>query len=88
MDFALTHQQGRAALLVKLVQLLKLKKNCSKSTVDFLLCLLNDEEFRADWALLQAGENFYLWLNRVATAKTVVFNDKEVFVLAASSQVF
>lgn len=35
-------QQIRAILLVKLVQLLKLKKNASKSSVDFILSLLND----------------------------------------------
>ena len=34
-------QQFRAALLVKLVQILKLKKNAQKSTVDFLLAVLN-----------------------------------------------
>ena len=36
-------EQIRAILLVKLVQLLKLKKNASKSSVDFLLSLLNDK---------------------------------------------
>lgn len=36
-------EQIRAILLVKLVQLLKLKKNASKSSVDFLLYLLNDK---------------------------------------------
>ena len=37
-----TKHQIRAILLVKLVQLLKLKKNANKSSVDFLLALLND----------------------------------------------
>ena len=36
-------EQIRAILLVKLVQLLKLKKNASKSSVDFFLYLLNDK---------------------------------------------
>lgn len=36
-------EQIRAILLVKLVQLLKLKKNAAKSSVDFLLALLNDQ---------------------------------------------
>lgn len=34
----------RAALLVKLVQILKLKKNAQKSTVDFFLSVLNQPE--------------------------------------------
>jgi len=37
----LTRAQVRAALLVKLVQILKLKKNAQKSTVDFILSVLN-----------------------------------------------
>lgn len=40
----LTRQQVRAALLVKLVQILKLKKNAQKSTVDFFLSVLNQPE--------------------------------------------
>jgi len=34
----------RAVLLVKLVQLLKLKKNCSKASADFIIYLLNASE--------------------------------------------
>ena len=37
----LSKTQIRAALLAKLVQILKLKKNAQKSTVDFLLSVLN-----------------------------------------------
>ena len=37
----LTREQVRAALLVKLVQILKLKKNAQKSTIDFMLGILN-----------------------------------------------
>ena len=33
----------RAILLVKLVQILKLKKNCSKSVAEFFLSLLNTD---------------------------------------------
>ena len=40
----LSRQQFRAALLVKLVQLLKLKKNAQKSTVDFILSVLNQPD--------------------------------------------
>jgi hypothetical protein len=40
----LTKEQVRASLLVKLVQILKLKKNAQKSTVDFILGLLNSED--------------------------------------------
>jgi len=44
----LTKNQIRAALLVKLVQLLKLKKNAQKSTVDFILSVLNQPEEEAN----------------------------------------
>ena len=37
-----TSPQIRAAILVKIVQLLKLKKNAQLSTVEFLVGLLND----------------------------------------------
>ena len=40
----LTRAQVRAALLVKLVQILKLKKNAQKSTVDFMLSVLNQPD--------------------------------------------
>ena len=40
----LTKAQVRAVLLVKLVQILKLKKNAQKSTVDFFLNVLNQPE--------------------------------------------
>ena len=40
----LTKAQVRAALLVKIVQILKLKKNAQKSTVDFMLSVLNQPE--------------------------------------------
>ncbi len=40
----LSRDQIRAALLVKLVQILKLKKNAQKSTVDFFLSILNQPE--------------------------------------------
>lgn len=40
----LTRAQVRATLLVKLVQILKLKKNAQKSTVDFILSVLNQPE--------------------------------------------
>ena len=36
-------QALRAVLLVKLVQMLKLKKNCSKASADFILLILNSE---------------------------------------------
>lgn len=40
----LSKAQVRAAILVKIVQILKLKKNAQKSTVDFLLSVLNQPE--------------------------------------------
>ena len=40
----LSRAQVRAAILVKIVQILKLKKNAQKSTVDFLLSVLNQPE--------------------------------------------
>ena len=40
----LTRAQFRAAVLVKLVQLLKLKKNAQKSTIDFFIGLLNNPQ--------------------------------------------
>lgn len=40
----LSNEALRAVLLVKLVQMLKLKKNCSKASADFILSLLNAEE--------------------------------------------
>lgn len=39
-----TRIQFRAALLVKLVQILKLKRNAQKSTVDFILAILNQPD--------------------------------------------
>ncbi len=40
---SLNASEIRAVLLVKLVQMLKLKKNCSKASADFMLSLLNSE---------------------------------------------
>ena len=40
----LTRAQIKGAILVKLVQILKLKKNAQKSTVDFFLSVLNQPE--------------------------------------------
>ena len=37
-------EQTRAVLLAKLVQLLKLKKNCQKTVADFIGSLLNEPE--------------------------------------------
>ena len=42
-DVKLPVQALRAVLLVKLVQMLKLKKNCSKASADFILSILNSE---------------------------------------------
>ena len=41
-DVKFTSSQVRAILLVKLVQMLKLKKNATSPSVDFILRLLND----------------------------------------------
>jgi len=48
-------EQIRAILLVKLIQILKLKRNAQKSTVDFLLGLLNE----ADVSNASRGVNFH-----------------------------
>ena len=47
----LTREQVRAALLAKLVQLLKLKKNAQKTTVDFLTSVLNATPESSDLAI-------------------------------------
>jgi hypothetical protein len=39
----LSASEIRAVLLIKLVQMLKLKKNCSKASADFMISLLNSE---------------------------------------------
>jgi hypothetical protein len=39
----LSQAQARAVLLVKLVQILKLKKSANKQTVDLLVSILNED---------------------------------------------
>ena len=42
-DFQFDQRHARATLLVKLLQLLKLKKNAQKNTAEFIVRLLNNE---------------------------------------------
>lgn len=78
-----TSPQIRAAILVKLVQILKLKKNAQLSTVEFLVGLLND------WAKAEStigdGIDFYEFINSACGAMKL--SEKESFVLEAPSQV-
>lgn len=53
----LAKEQVRGAILVKLVQLLKLKKNASKKTIDVLLAALNKPE-ELGLELPEQGTNF------------------------------
>ncbi len=78
----LTKAQVRASLLVKLVQLLKFKKNAQKSTVDFLLDCLNSEEEK-----IKGGE-FFESLGSLISTANITPSAKEIFVLESPSHVF
>jgi hypothetical protein len=73
--------QLRAALLVKLVQILRLKKNATKASVQFLVSVLNEEKYEATLDGFKGG--FYEWLNRLCEDYSIAFTDKEMFILKA-----
>ena len=76
-----TSPQIRAAILVKIVQLLKLKKNAQLSTVEFLVGLLNG------WGKVEKtigeGKDFFDFLNEIKGS--IKLTEKEFFVLDAPS---
>ena len=75
--------QIRAIILVKLVQLLKLKKNAQLSTVEFLVGLLNGWDKVEN--TIGNGIDFFDFLNKMKGS--LKFSEKESFVLDAPSQV-
>ena len=75
--------QIRAVILVKLVQLLKLKKNAQLSTVEFLVGLLNGWDKVEN--TIGDGIDFFDFLNLVKGS--IKLTEKESFVLDAPSQV-
>ena len=74
--------QIRAILLVKLVQILKLKKNAQRSTVDFFVGLLNDFTKAAEG--IGDGRDFFRFIKE--TCAPIKLSEKESFVLEAPSQ--
>ena len=68
----LTQEHARAVLAVKLLQLLKLKKNAQRNTAEFLLGLLNSEE------AVPSGVSALFAALKVSQ---LAINDKEAFVL-------
>jgi hypothetical protein len=84
----------RAVLLVKLVQILKLKKNCSKAVADFFLQLLNTEgsivaspevSHSIDFTKFIQGEDFFTWFHGELAAKNVVLSEKEHFIIQSQA---
>lgn len=66
------------------MQVLKLKKNAQKKTVDFIVSVLNSEDNAFD----QNGEEFFSCLTRlIGAAEGVKLSEKEHFVFEAQSHV-
>ena len=82
---SLSKQQVRGAILVKLVQILKLKKNASKKTVDVLLAALNSPS--VDLEIPAQGTNFGSYLRKCFEMSQVCVSEKEVFILEQPAHV-
>ena len=86
----LSREQVRAALLVKLVQILKLKKNAQKSTVAFMLAVLNQqpaEEGKAALTISDGGVEFFDCVTQLLNAAGVRLSEKEHFVMEGQAHV-
>ena len=78
----------RAIILVKLLQIVKMKKSATRTTVDFLVNVLNSNEplnvRNNAWLTLclqsQDG-NFFKALFELAKSKSILFSEKELFIL-------
>jgi len=77
----LTQEQARAVILVKLLQIAKLKKNATRPTIDFLVGLLN-----ANKPLV--GESLFGIVFALAKEASVAFSEKELFILGNSAHTF
>ena len=71
---SIRHEHERAILLVKLVQIVKLKRHATRSNVEFLVKALND-------GVSFGGENLFKGLFELAKEQKVFFSEKELFIL-------
>lgn len=77
----LSQEHARAVLLVKTLQIAKLKKNATRPTVDFLVGLLNSNRSLV-------GESLFGIVFTLAKEAGVVFSEKELFVLGNTAHSF
>ena len=78
----LTREQARGAILVKLIQLLKLKKNCNQPTAAFLVKMLNEDMFGDTTPDLLAH------LFQKMAENSVQPSDKEIYILHSLPSVY
>ena len=67
-------EHERAIILVKLSQIVKLKRHATRSTVEFLVKVLNN-------GVSFGGENLFKGLFDLAKDQKVFFSERELFIL-------
>ena len=74
-------EHERAIILVKLLQIVKLKRNATKPNVDFLVNVLNSSK-------TFGGENLFKGLFDYAKEQNVFFSEKELFILGNQVHIY
>lgn len=74
-------EHERAIILVKLLQIVKLKRNATKPNVDFLVNVLNSSK-------TFGGENLFKGLFEYAKEQNVFFSEKELFILGNQVHIY
>jgi hypothetical protein len=70
-------------LLVKLWSLLQIKEKADKSSIDFIIDVIQGKK-----KIENDRKKWEEWLNILCTKHNIQFNEKEHFILAANSHVF
>ena len=74
-------------MLVKLVQILKLKKNAQKSTIDFMLGILNQQTAEEGEVVRENGVEFFDYITQMLNKAGVRLSEKEHFVMEGQAHV-
>jgi hypothetical protein len=74
-------EHERAIILVKLLQIVKLKRNATRPNVEFLVKVLNN-------GVSFGGENLFKGLFELAKEQNVFFSEKELFILGNQVHIY
>jgi hypothetical protein len=81
-------EHERAIVLIKLLQIVKMKRSATRPNVEFLVSVLNENRIFSKTSEGVPSQNFFIGLFEHAKAQNVFFSEKELFILGNEVHIY